>query len=83
MSKFILNYNADPEFHLNGGAIPEHMHDALENYLFRGWNPGGFLTAVLAGDLFNAVWKADGDFTEAEEKVARLALRRSARFRSC
>ena len=31
----------------------------LENYLMRGYEPGGFTTAVLAGDLFAAVSKAD------------------------
>lgn len=35
------------------------LDDALENYLMRGYQPGGFLTAVLANDLFMAVNRAD------------------------
>lgn len=35
------------------------LAQALENYLMRGYEPGGFTTAVLAGDLFGAVAKAD------------------------
>jgi hypothetical protein len=35
------------------------LDDALENYLMRGYQPGGFLTAVLANDLFMAVGRAD------------------------
>ena len=31
----------------------------LEHYLMRGFEPGGFTTAVLAGDLFGAVARAD------------------------
>jgi hypothetical protein len=33
--------------------------EALENYLMRGFEPGGFLTAVLANDLYMAVGRAD------------------------
>ena len=35
------------------------LDDSLENYLMRGYEPGGFLTAVLANDLFMAVGRAD------------------------
>ena len=35
------------------------LAQTLENYLMRGFPPGGFTTAVLAGDLFAAVAKAD------------------------
>ena len=35
------------------------LAETLENYLMRGYQPGGFATAVLAGDLFSAVCKAD------------------------
>jgi hypothetical protein len=33
--------------------------EGLENYLMRGFQPGGFLTAVLANDLRLAVGRAD------------------------
>jgi hypothetical protein len=35
------------------------LDEALENYLMRGFQPGGFLTAVLANDLFMAVGRGD------------------------
>jgi hypothetical protein len=35
------------------------LDEALENYLMRGFEPGGFLTAVLANDLHMAVGRAD------------------------
>jgi hypothetical protein len=35
------------------------LAQTLENYLMRGYEPGGFTTAVLAGDLFGAVARAD------------------------
>ena len=35
------------------------LDDSLENYLMHGYQPGGFLTSVLANDLFMAVGRAD------------------------
>lgn len=35
------------------------LAQTLENYLMRGYPPGGFTTAVLASDLFDAVARAD------------------------
>jgi hypothetical protein len=40
-------------------AIPEHTHDALIRYFVHGIEPGGFLTAMLAGQLFVAAFAAD------------------------
>jgi len=42
-----------------GMEIPVHTQEAITGYLIRGWKPGGFLTAILAGDLFRAVSSAD------------------------
>ena len=42
-----------------GQEIPPHTQSALENYLIRGYQPGGFLTACLTGDLYRAVQSAD------------------------
>lgn len=39
--------------------IPPHTQEAIENYLIRGYEPGGFVTAVLCNDLFSATGKAD------------------------
>lgn len=35
------------------------LDEALENYLMHGFQPGGFLTSVLANDLRLAVGRAD------------------------
>jgi hypothetical protein len=39
--------------------IPVHTQETITSYLIRGWKPGGFVTAMLAGDLFRAVSSAD------------------------
>lgn len=44
---------------MNHPPIPEYMMPALERYIERGCHPGGFLTAVLASDLFKAVDRGD------------------------
>jgi hypothetical protein len=36
-----------------------YLDEALENYLMYGYEPGGFLTSVLANDLYLAVGRAD------------------------
>jgi hypothetical protein len=36
-----------------------YLDEAIENYLMRGFQPGGFLTSVLANDLCMAVGRAD------------------------
>jgi hypothetical protein len=40
-------------------AIPVHTTEALDNYFFRGWQPGGFLISILTNDLYGAVRSAD------------------------
>ena len=35
------------------------LDESLENYVMHGLQPGGFLTAVIANDLFRAVSRAD------------------------
>lgn len=37
----------------------DYLDEALENYLMHGFEPGGFLTSVLANDLYLAVGRAD------------------------
>jgi len=39
--------------------IPQHTQSALKRYVEHGYMPGGFLTAVLCNDLFQAVCRAD------------------------
>ena len=47
------------ELGFTGMEIPVHTQEAITGYLIHGWKPGGFLTAILAGDLFRAVSSAD------------------------
>lgn len=42
-----------------GYGVPDHTQMALEGYVIDGYQPGGFLTAVLANDLFGAIGRAD------------------------
>jgi len=42
-----------------GMEVPVHTQEAITSYLLRGWQPGGFLTSMLAGDMFRAVNSAD------------------------
>ena len=39
--------------------IPNHTRESLVNYLTKGWEPGGFVTAMLAMDMERAVYAAD------------------------
>ena len=42
-----------------GMEVPVHTQEAITGYLLRGWSPGGFVTSMLAGDMFRAVQSAD------------------------
>lgn len=42
-----------------GMSIPDHTKEAIEHYLIRGYHPGGFLSAVLAGEFYRAIKTAD------------------------
>ena len=39
--------------------IPNHTRESLVNYLMKGWEPGGFVTAMLAMDMERALATAD------------------------
>lgn len=66
MKRNILNIPSDDiikglghEKGYQGMYVPEHTRDTLQNYLLKGWEPGGFVTACLANDLSRAVATAD------------------------
>jgi len=62
MNTLVLDKMVDfdtSELGFMGMVIPVHTQEAITGYLIRGWKPGGFLTAMLAGDLFRAVNSAD------------------------
>ena len=40
-------------------GIPDHTQATLDNYLVRGWEPGGFVMAMLAMDMERALYTAD------------------------
>ena len=40
-------------------VIPDHTQQAMTHYLVKGWEPGGFLTAMLAMDMPRAINSAD------------------------
>lgn len=40
-------------------SLPAHMQDGAIGYVLHGWEPGGFLTAVLLNDLISAAERAD------------------------
>lgn len=40
-------------------TCPAGMRDGLQRYVEHGIEPGGYLTAVLRGDLFDAMGRAD------------------------
>lgn len=39
--------------------VPEHTRETLRMYVEEGYDPGGFVTAVLCNDLMGAVSRAD------------------------
>lgn len=66
MSKFI-NFDA---YNLYQAPVPEHTQESIESYLMRGLHPGGFLEAMLAGDLFKASAIADQANGPAMQAIA-------------
>ena len=40
-------------------GLPDHMQDAMKNYIEHGIEPGSFLSAVLCNDFMGAVGRAD------------------------
>jgi hypothetical protein len=47
------------EFYHNWDLRNKYLAQTLEHYVMRGFEPGGFVTSMLANDLFGAVAKAD------------------------
>ena len=46
-------------FKFDNSVISDYMQTALTNYFVHRLEPGGFLTALLSGDLYGAVTRAD------------------------
>ncbi len=43
----------------NEHEVPSHTLETLDRYWTHGYSPGSFLTALLCGDVYNAVVRAD------------------------
>ncbi len=39
--------------------VPSHTVEALDRYWTHGYQPGSFLTALLCGDVYHAIGRAD------------------------
>lgn len=50
----VSDYSGLPD-NLWGNFIEPNIQQAIENYLFYGWEPGSFTTALLANDMYSAV----------------------------
>ena len=56
------------------GNIHLDCQEAIFNYLVYGWEPGGFLTAVMANDLYRAATVADVENIKRLAHVARFVV---------
>ena len=55
----IVEFTKHQRLNFTGYNIPEHTQGSIERYVLNRYAPGGFLTAVLANDLFGATGRAD------------------------
>ena len=60
----------------SGYNIPGHTQDALRRYIEQRIFPGGFLTAVLSNNLFEAVGQADSDNIKAIPDIVKFIYNR-------
>ena len=74
MTKFI---DFDNNYEYSRDHVPEHAQESIENYLMLGWHPGGFMTAMFAGDLFTAAGSGDQANGPAMQGIANW-IQRSA-----
>ena len=58
ISKQISLFNATV-FGDDDSGVPTHTQIAIDEYILNGWEPSGFLTAVIKNDLFRVVYVAD------------------------
>lgn len=47
------------KYNIDYSGLPVHMQSGTRDYIEHGYEPGGFLTAVICNDLFAAVGRAD------------------------
>jgi hypothetical protein len=51
--------------------IPDRFIESLRGYKELGWEPGGFLTAVLSNDLRESIARADAEAAAALPAIVR------------
>ena len=54
----MINFD-DSNLKYMGLEVPGHTRETIENYLIRGWAPGGFVDAMIAKDYERALYCAD------------------------
>jgi len=59
MSKLSLFPEEETKRQVGELVIPVHTTEALDNYFFRGYNPGKFVSSILINNLYGAVNSAD------------------------
>jgi hypothetical protein len=68
VQKLLVKFITHDEYRI----IPLATLRAMFNYAYRGFNPGGFLTAVFTNDLINAVNRADANNIVALGAIVKL-----------
>jgi hypothetical protein len=75
MSKFIDFGTHEYDTHeYSRDMVPSHAQESIENYLMHGWKPGGFMSAMFAGDLFTAAGSGDQANGPAMQGIARWIM---------
>ena len=64
----------EQKYERSWGNIHLDCQEAIFNYLVYGWEPGGFLTAVMANDLHRAATVADVENVKRLAHVARFVV---------
>lgn len=55
----VIDFTKARRLDFDGYDVPEHTKGTIERYILDRYAPGGFLTAVLANDLYGAIGRAD------------------------
>lgn len=75
----VIDFTKARRLDFSGYEVPEHTQGAIERYILDRLAPGGFLTAVLANDLFGAVGRADAMNTHALKDIVGWIYMRAPR----
>lgn len=55
----LIDFDTEYELKYMGMEVPIHTQETIENYLIRGFKPGGFVESMLAKDYDRAIGIAD------------------------